>query len=61
MKTAWHEGKKLELIKQNSCINLPYVIDGDFVITQSNTCALYLGRKTVPSLPTFEMQILLCA
>eukprot|EP00961_Rhodomonas_salina_P271784 3672001-Rhodomonas_salina.2 len=41
MKTAWHEGKKLELIKQNSCINLPYVIDGDFVITQSNTCALY--------------------
>lgn len=46
MKTAWHEGKKLELIKQNSCINLPYVIDGDFVITQSNTCALYLGRKT---------------
>lgn len=47
MSDAWHKGKKLELIKQNSCINLPYIIDGDFVTTQSNTCLMYMGRKTV--------------
>jgi len=38
-------GKKLELAKLNSCINLPYIIDGDTIVTQSNTCALYLGRS----------------
>jgi glutathione S-transferase len=26
-------------------MNLPYVIDGDFVVSQSNACATYLGRK----------------
>merc|ERR1712205_285958 len=41
MSDAWHKGKKLELIKQNSCINLPYIIDGDFVTTQSNTRLLH--------------------
>jgi len=46
MQEAWHKGKKLELIKQNSCINLPYIMDGDLITTQSNTCLLYLGRKT---------------
>jgi len=41
----WLAGKKPELIKENSCMNLPYIIDGDTVVTQSNTCALYLGRS----------------
>jgi hypothetical protein len=29
----------------NPLINLPYVIDGKMIITQSNACFLYLGRK----------------
>lgn len=45
MKEAWFGKDKQELIQKNSCINLPYVIDGDNVITQSNTCLLYLGKK----------------
>jgi len=45
MKDTWFGGKKPELIQKNSCINLPYIIDGDNVVTQSNTCMLYLGGK----------------
>merc|ERR1711988_443991 len=26
-------------------MNLPYIIDGETVITQSNTCLLYIGQK----------------
>lgn len=45
MKEAWFGGKKTELLEKNACTNLPYIIDGDTVITQSNTCLLYLGKK----------------
>jgi len=45
MKEKWFGEVKPMLAKKNSCINLPYIVDGDDVITQSNTCALYLGRK----------------
>jgi len=45
MKEAWFGSAKEELRPKNSCINLPYIIDGDSVITQSNTCALFLGQK----------------
>jgi len=41
----WFGAKKPELLAKNSCINLPYIIDGDTVVTQSNTCMLYLGGK----------------
>ena len=34
-----------ELKKKNSCANLPYIVDGGLVVSQSNTCALYLGRR----------------
>eukprot|EP01006_Ploeotia_vitrea_P017488 TRINITY_DN48642_c0_g1_i2.p1 TRINITY_DN48642_c0_g1~~TRINITY_DN48642_c0_g1_i2.p1 ORF type:complete len:182 (-),score=5.35 TRINITY_DN48642_c0_g1_i2:49-594(-) len=37
--------KKVELKEKNALINLPYVIDGDLLITQSNACFSYLGRK----------------
>ena len=30
---------------KNALANLPYVIDGETVVTQSNACLLYLGRK----------------
>lgn len=45
MKETWFGAKKPELLAKNSCINLPYIIDGDNVVTQSNTCMLYLGAK----------------
>lgn len=45
MNEKWFGEKKPELIKRNACINLPYVIDGEDVVTQSNTCMLYLGHK----------------
>ena len=41
----WLTQAKLELKEKNAYINLPYVIDGDIVITQSNACMSYLGRK----------------
>jgi hypothetical protein len=36
---------KPALAQKNPCINLPYVIDGDLVVTQSNSILLHLGRK----------------
>merc|ERR1719326_225612 len=45
MAEKWHQGKKLDLVKKNSCMNLPYIVNGDETVTQSNTCALYLGQK----------------
>lgn len=45
MMETWHAGKKTELVKLNACINLPYIIDGDVVVTQSNTCTVYLGQR----------------
>lgn len=42
--SAWFS-KKPELKVQNPLINLPYVIDGDRVISQTNACFSYLGRK----------------
>eukprot|EP00008_Paramoeba_atlantica_P003081 CAMPEP_0201489716 /NCGR_PEP_ID=MMETSP0151_2-20130828/23419_1 /ASSEMBLY_ACC=CAM_ASM_000257 /TAXON_ID=200890 /ORGANISM="Paramoeba atlantica, Strain 621/1 / CCAP 1560/9" /LENGTH=237 /DNA_ID=CAMNT_0047875399 /DNA_START=37 /DNA_END=750 /DNA_ORIENTATION=+ len=43
--TAWFAKDKPDLLKKNPLMNLPYVIDGETVITQSNACFLYLGRK----------------
>lgn len=45
MKETWFGGKKPELAKKNACINLPYIQDGDVLVTQSNTCMIYLGKK----------------
>lgn len=36
---------KPALAEKNACINLPYVIDGDLVLTQSNSILLFLGKK----------------
>jgi len=41
---AWGT-EKPALKEKNAMINLPYIKDGDRVITQSNACYLYLGRK----------------
>jgi len=36
---------KPELQAKNGLINLPYVDDDGFIVTQSNACLTYLGRK----------------
>ena len=41
----WHGGEKGELMAKNSMMNLPYIIDGETIVTQSNSCLLYLGKK----------------
>jgi len=45
MKETWFAGKKEELKKDNTAINLPYIVHKGEVITQSNTCLLYLGQN----------------
>ena len=36
---------KESLKAKNALINLPYVKDGDLLVSQSNACTAYLGRK----------------
>jgi len=43
-RSSWFEIKP-SLKSKNPLINLPYVIDGKHIITQSNACFLYFGRK----------------
>jgi len=48
--SEWAENDKIELKKRNSLINLPYIelIDSngdEILISQSNACLSYLGRK----------------
>ena len=31
--------------EQNALMNLPFVVDGDVVVTQSNAVLMYMGRK----------------
>lgn len=45
MKETWHGSEKSVLKAKNSMINLPYVIDGDTVVTQSNSVMVYLGKQ----------------
>jgi len=41
----WFSKVKPGLAEKNALINLPYIVDGDVVVTQSNACMIYLGRK----------------
>uniref|UniRef100_A0A7S0ZZ28 glutathione transferase n=1 Tax=Noctiluca scintillans TaxID=2966 RepID=A0A7S0ZZ28_NOCSC len=43
--SAWLKDAKPALKAKNSLMNLPYVIDGDVVVTQSQACLQYLARK----------------
>jgi glutathione S-transferase len=42
---AWFGQRKPELIQKNPMVNLPYVVDGEVVITHSNAVLEYLGDK----------------
>mmetsp|Transcript_36309 Transcript_36309/g.50437 ORF Transcript_36309/g.50437 Transcript_36309/m.50437 type:complete len:229 (-) Transcript_36309:146-832(-) len=37
--------EKAEMIKKNPLMNLPYVVDGEKIICQSNACVYYLGKR----------------
>uniref|UniRef100_A0A7S0QYV4 glutathione transferase n=1 Tax=Cryptomonas curvata TaxID=233186 RepID=A0A7S0QYV4_9CRYP len=43
--TTWFSKEKPALAEINPLINLPYIIDGSIIVTQSNACLKYLGRK----------------
>jgi glutathione S-transferase len=43
--STWMQDTKPDLKLVNPLINLPYIKDGEKVISQSNACLLYLGRK----------------
>jgi len=43
--SAWYGEEKKALQERNPLINLPYIVDGDVVVSQTNACFLYLGRK----------------
>ena len=43
--SRWFTEDKPVLKKKDTLINLPYVIDNGRVITQTNSCLIYLGRK----------------
>mmetsp|Transcript_35272 Transcript_35272/g.56752 ORF Transcript_35272/g.56752 Transcript_35272/m.56752 type:complete len:259 (+) Transcript_35272:59-835(+) len=44
-KDKWFGEDKPKLCEKNAMMNLPYLIDGETVVTQSNSCLLYLGKK----------------
>jgi len=41
----WFEGRKPEILKLTPLANLPYLIDGDACICQTNAILVYLGDK----------------
>jgi len=41
----WFQEDKPVLLKKNAMMNLPYIVDGDFVLTQTDPIINYLGRK----------------
>jgi glutathione S-transferase len=43
--SSWAVNAKPELKAKNPLMNLPYIIDGDKIISQSNACFMHLGRK----------------
>jgi glutathione S-transferase len=44
-KDGWFKEAKPKLLKKNSLINLPYVISGDRIVTQSSAVYSFLGQK----------------
>ena len=43
-KVEWFGGDKKALAEKNPMMNLPYIVDGETVVTQSNSCLIYLGQ-----------------
>mmetsp|Transcript_29362 Transcript_29362/g.82802 ORF Transcript_29362/g.82802 Transcript_29362/m.82802 type:complete len:236 (-) Transcript_29362:255-962(-) len=53
----WFKEDKPEILKKNPMANLPYLVDGDTVICQSNSIYQYLGDKLAltPKDPTTKL------
>ena len=45
LRAKWFLEDKPKLKEKNPLVNLPYIVDGDAVITQTNACLSHLGRK----------------
>eukprot|EP01010_Urceolus_cornutus_P001236 NODE_1761_length_765_cov_280.487430_g1369_i0.p1 GENE.NODE_1761_length_765_cov_280.487430_g1369_i0~~NODE_1761_length_765_cov_280.487430_g1369_i0.p1 ORF type:complete len:227 (-),score=27.38 NODE_1761_length_765_cov_280.487430_g1369_i0:25-705(-) len=43
-RSSWLNAKPA-LVKKHALTNLPYIVDGETFVTQSNACLYYLGRK----------------
>ncbi|CAE8594174.1 unnamed protein product [Polarella glacialis] len=41
----WFGGRKPDILKLNPLANLPYIVDGDVCVCQTNAVMLYLGDK----------------
>mmetsp|Transcript_67137 Transcript_67137/g.151755 ORF Transcript_67137/g.151755 Transcript_67137/m.151755 type:complete len:245 (-) Transcript_67137:268-1002(-) len=41
----WFKGRKPDILKMNPLANLPYLVDGDVCVCQTNTLLHYLGEK----------------
>ena len=55
---AWFMDRKPAMKEINPLANLPFLVDGDVIISQSNACLMYLGRKLGeprPPLPLKEI------
>lgn len=44
-RSVWLVDAKPAIKEKNPLANLPYIMDGDIVVCQSNACLSYLGRK----------------
>ena len=51
--------QKPALKAKNPLMNLPYLVDGDVVVAQTNACFLYLGRK-LKMLGSNELELTEC-
>lgn len=51
----WFGGDKKAIQAKNTLANLPYVIDGDTVVTQSNSVLVYLGSKLGIDKPEYQI------
>jgi hypothetical protein len=43
---SWMQDAKPALRAKNSLMNLPYCVDGDMVVSQTNSVMSYIGRRT---------------
>mmetsp|Transcript_22926 Transcript_22926/g.52558 ORF Transcript_22926/g.52558 Transcript_22926/m.52558 type:complete len:238 (-) Transcript_22926:214-927(-) len=42
---CWYNEEKLKRLPENPLVNLPYISSGGLLVTQSNACLMFLGRR----------------
>jgi glutathione S-transferase len=62
--TILHSGEwpaiKAKLAETNPFANLPYVLDGETVVSQSNACLVYLAGRFGALHPPSPLTVLIC-